>query len=126
MGKGFVHRKRVHFAPVLIVAGLNRRLQVMAGKLNRKRVCDNASRPFVVLHPGWMRHRNPYWMSVNNEFDVYGIRMAGSYGHNQCLIQAMEFMSGPAVDGVKVFVHSCKNDIGDRPEGQVTSQFLSK
>src|SRR5258708_3255822 len=122
MHKGFIHRKGVHLPPVLVVSSLNGRFQVMTSNLDGKRISDDSPGLFVVLHPGWMRHSDPHGMAVHDKFDVDGIRVARSYSYNERLIEAVEFLGGPAVGCVKVFVHCCKNDIGDWPERQVTSQ----
>ena len=102
----FIDRKRVHLPSMLITARFNEIPEIMAGYLDGKRIGNNAASPPVIFHPCRVRQRNPYWMPRHQEFDVYGIGVARSDSNDEGLVQAVQFLAGPAVGNVEVFVHS--------------------
>ena len=105
MFEDFIHGQVIHFPAVLVASGFDGRLEKMAGNLNGQRVRNNAAGAFPVFNPGRMRQGYPHWTPIDYEFDVDGVRMACGHSNNQGLIQAVQFMAGPAVGGVKVVVH---------------------
>ena len=102
----FMHRQRVHLPAVFIRAGFNRRLQKMASGLDGQRIGNHPAGPFLVLHPCWMRQRNPYRTSAGEKLYVYRVSVPGRNRDNQGLVNTVEFFSGPAVGGVKVLIHA--------------------
>jgi hypothetical protein len=105
MFETLINRKRVHLPPVLIAAGLNEILQVMTGNLNGQRISNDSSSALLIFHPGRMGQGDPYWMPIDQEFDVNGIGMASGDGNNESLVKAMKLLAGPAIGYVKVIVH---------------------
>ena len=104
--KRFIHGQGVHLASLLKAARLDEILQIMPGSLDGQRIGNNAPRSPVIFHPCWMRESEPDRLTIDQKFYVYGICMAGSDGHDKRLVQAVEFLAGPAVGDVKVLVHS--------------------
>ena len=102
----FIHRQRVHLPAVFIRAGFNRRLQKTPGGLDGQRIGNHPAGPLLVLHPCWMRQRNPYRTSAGEKLYVYSVSVPGRNRDNKGLVNTMESLSGPAVGGVKVLVHA--------------------
>src|SRR4051812_12570433 len=109
MSERFIHRQSVHLPSMLIRAGLDGCFQVMPGCLDRQRVGYHPAGAPVVLHPCWMRQSNPYWPPARKKLHVDRIGVPGGDGNNQCLVNTMQLLSGPAVGGVKIIVHASKN-----------------
>jgi hypothetical protein len=59
-----------------------------------------------------MRQGDPDGASVDKELDINGIGVAGGYGNDQRLVNAMDLFFGPAVAGVEIAIHGCKNYSG--------------
>src|SRR6476646_3774127 len=106
MFERLIHRQRVHLPSMLIRAGFNRRLQKMPGNLDGKRIGYDPTGALLVLHPCWMRQRNPYGTPAGKKLYVNSVGVPGRNRDNQGLVNTVEFLSGPAVGGVKVLVHA--------------------
>ena len=101
----FINGEGIHFASLVVTAGVNEILQVVAGNLDGKRISDDSPGALVVFHPCWMRNRDPDRLAIYEKFYVHCIRVSHGNGNNERLVQAMEFVSTPTVGDVKVLVH---------------------
>jgi len=102
----FIHRERVHLSSVLIRTRFNRRLQKMPGNLDGQRISYDPPGPLLVFHPCWMRQSNPNGTPAGKKLYVNGVGVPRRNGDDQGLVNTVEFLSSPAVGGVKVLVHA--------------------
>lgn len=105
MRERFLHRQGVHLPSMLVGSIFNGSFQEMSGGLDGQRIGKSPASALLVLHPSWMRQRNPYGTAAGQKFYVNGVSVAGGYSNDQGLINTMELLSGPAVYGVEVVVH---------------------
>ena len=99
---------------VLLLAygtGFERGLQIVPGNFHRELVRNHLAGAFLVFHPRGMRQRHPYGAPVHQKLDVNGVSVARSNGNNQRLVNTVHVVLGPAVYGVEVLIHGCKNYI---------------
>src|SRR5581483_347412 len=80
----------------------------MSGYRDRKRIGHHLPCASLVLIPGGKRKRDPHRASVNQEFDVHRVGVAGRHSHNQSLINAVHLLLTPAIVGLKVAKHGSK------------------
>lgn len=106
MSERFIHRQRVHLSSVLIRAGFNRRLQEVPGNLDGQRIGNHPAGALLVLHPCWMRQRNPNGTPAGKKLYVNSVGVPRRNGDDQGLVDTVELFSGPAVGGVKVLIHA--------------------
>ena len=94
-----------HVAPG-IFAALDELFQVASGNLYGHWVCDDL--PGVtsaVFRPCSVRQSEPHAAIIYVELDVNGIGVASRDRHHQGLIDAVNLLLGPALNGVKILVH---------------------
>jgi len=118
VSKSLRHRERIHFLSDAFTR-FERGFKIMSGDLDGQRVGDDFARAIPVFDPGWQRQSNPYRSALNKEFDVHRIGMAGSDGNNQRLINAVNFLLRPAIDGMEVSIHAQENYSEARKAGQM-------
>ena len=82
MSKRFIHRQRVHLPSVLICAGFDHRLQEVPGNLDGQRIGNDPAGAFLVLHPCWMRQRNPNGTPAGEKLYVDSVGAPGGNGDN--------------------------------------------
>ena len=104
MFESFGDAERIHLAAA-VFAGFNRPFQVVAGDLDSERIGDDLACALVVLDPRGMRHSDPHGTAVGQELYVNGVGVTRGNGNDECLINAVDLFTGPAVVNAKVSVH---------------------
>src|SRR5690242_6912368 len=94
----------MHFAAA-ILSRLDGLFKEVPGDFNGQRIRNDPARTAVVLNPGRMRQCDPHRLAIDEKFNVDGVGMSSSNGHNESLIQTMDLLPGPAVNGMEVCVH---------------------
>lgn len=105
MRERFWHRQGVHLPSMLVGSIFNGGFQEMSGGLDGQWIGKRPASAMLVLHPSWMRQRNPNRTPAGQKFYVNGVSVAGGHSNDQGLINTMELLPGPAVYGVEVVVH---------------------
>lgn len=106
MFEGFIHCQGVHLTAVLVGPVLDRRFKEMSRDLNGQRIGYDSPGALLVLHPCWMRQRYPHGTAAGKKFHIHRIGMSSGNRHNQRLINTVKPFSRPAVNCVKVLVHT--------------------
>ena len=96
--------------------GFQRPLQIVPGDFDGQRIGDDLAFPILVLHPGGTGERDLHRPPIDQKLDIHRIRVPGGDSYNQGLINAVHFLLGPAVNGVKVLIHT--KTIADRMGGE--------
>src|SRR6202035_6056359 len=84
-----------------------------------QRISDELAGALLVLHPGRMRQRHPDSSSVNQKLYVDSIGVPCGNGDDQRLIDAMNWLLGPAVGGGEILKHGYENYSGGMRRGQM-------
>ena len=111
MVESLLNGEGIHFSPCSF-AGFEDGLQVVTGDLNRQRIGNYPAGTFLILNPRWMRQGDPEGPPIYQELDVHGVGMARGNGYDECLVDAVNFLLGPAVDGREITEHTIQNYIG--------------
>jgi hypothetical protein len=120
MLQGLRHGERIHLASHAF-SGFECGLQKMPGDGDGERVSDDLGGVFLIFIPRHQRQSDPDRPSINQKLDVHGIGMPGGHGDNQRLINAVDLLLGPAIEGMKVAIHGNKTistASGERQLGQ--------
>ena len=78
----------------------------MTGNLDGQRIGDGFTRAVLVFDPSRKRQRNPYRPAIHKKLDINRIGMSCGNGYDQRLKDAVYFLFGPAVQGMKILIHS--------------------
>jgi hypothetical protein len=105
MLKSLLDGQRIHFLAYPF-ARFQRALKIMSRNLYGERIGNQLPGALLVLHPRGMRQGNPDRATVDQKLNVYRIRMPSGNGDDQRLIKAMHAFLGPAVHGMKIFIHA--------------------
>src|SRR5260370_18731374 len=114
MHESFLNRQRVHLASVLVAAIFNGRFQKVSRGLDGKRIADHAAGAPVVLHPGWMRQRDPNWPPADQKFYVNSVGVAGGDGGNQGPVNTVEPPFAPTSHNDENLLHAIRTIEGNR------------
>src|SRR6185312_17404581 len=61
-----------------------------------------------IFIPRRQGQRDPYGASINQKLDIYRVCMPGGNGDNQRLINTVDLLLGPAIEGVEIAIHGNK------------------
>jgi hypothetical protein len=125
MHESFVYCQRVHLTAMLIRPVLNGRFQVMSRSLDSQRIGDGATGALLVLHPCWMRQRNPNGASADQKFYVNSVSVPRGYCHDQSLIHTVKPLPSPAVYSVEVLIHNLKLYRTPVRQAMITTQRIT-
>lgn len=112
-----VDGKRVNFAADAL-AGLERGFQVVSGDFDGEFVGDHPASAVLIDLPRGQGQSDGDRASAHQEVDVDRIGVARGDGHDQRLVDAVQFLPAPAIGGAKAFVH--KKTIADRASHEQT------
>ena len=107
MREGLLDGERIHVLSKA-VAVFKRGLQKMASDFDGESVSEHLAGAIVVFHPGGKRKRDPDRMTVGEEFQIDGIGVARGDGNDERLVDAMDFLFRPAIEGLEVLVHAVR------------------
>src|ERR1700722_18989355 len=111
MGQRLGDGQRIHL-PAYAFTGFEGRFQVVSGDFHSQGIGNGPTRLLLVFDPGRVRQRHPNLAPINQKLDVDGVGVARSDGDNQGLVDAMNRLASPAVEGGEVVEHALNNDIG--------------
>src|SRR6266568_2602678 len=107
MVQSLVHSERIHFPPHTF-SGFQGSLQEMPGNLYGEKIGDSFPGAPLVFVPCGQRQRDPDRPAIHEELNIHRIGMASGNGNDQRLIQAVNLLLGPAVEGVEIAIHEFK------------------
>ena len=108
--QGLSDGQRIHFAAAAL-AGLQRSFQVMTGNFDGQGIGNSPAGALLVFHPGRHRQSDPDRLAVYKELDVRSIGMPRGDGYDQLLLNAVDLLFSPTIDGEEIVVHEQENDI---------------
>src|SRR6266536_2127617 len=107
MLQSLIHRERIHFPPHTF-SGFQGSLKEMPANLYGEKIGDSFPGAPLVFVPRGQRQRDPDRPAIHEELNIYRIGMACGDSNDQRLIQAVDLLLGPAVEGVEIAIHESK------------------
>src|SRR5437764_1711349 len=80
----------------------------MTGNGNRERVGDGLRVALLIFIPCGQRQSYPNRAAVDQKLNIHCVSMASGNGNNQGLVDAVDLLLGPAIEGLKVAIHGSK------------------
>ena len=107
MVQGLLYGEGVHLAAHAF-SGFECIFKKMPGNSDCQRISHGLALGFAIFIPRRQGQRDPYGASINQKLDIYRVCMPGGNGDNQRLINTVDLLLGPAIEGVEVAIHGNK------------------
>ena len=119
--KGLGDGERVHFLTSAF-AGFERPFQIVPGDGDGQRIGNQLPLAVLVFDPRGTGQRHPHGAAIDQKLDIDRVGVPGGDGHDQSLIEAMDLLLAPTIDGVEIFVH--KKTIANRTAAGQTCTII--